>query len=99
MRLSAVSTECSVRKRAAATCLFELPLGDELGDAALGLGERVSRRGPAADAAELGAGLVGPEGRTEGLEARERVLEGGPGGAALLRPSLRPAEREQRAGA
>ena len=38
-------------------------------------------------------------GRAEGLEARERVLEGGAGGGALLRASLRPAEREQRAGA
>ena len=54
------------------------------------------RLGAAADAGELGAGLLGPERRAEPFEASERVLERRAGGRALLRAPLRAAVSEQR---
>ena len=96
MRVSAVSTECSVRKSAAATSRFVPAVGDQQRDATLGFGEVATGRGAAADARQLGARLLGPERGAECFEARERVFERHAGRPALLRTALRPAEREQR---
>jgi len=73
----------------------DLPVGTALGDQArdpsLGLRQLAARGRPPADTRQLGARLLGPERRTEALEARACFLEGGPGKPALLRPSLRSA--------
>ena len=72
-----------------------LPFGDEGCDSPLGLGELVARRHAAADAGELGAGLVGPELCAEALELGQCALEGRTGGAAFLRTPLRAPLGEQ----
>src|SRR6187551_2932235 len=71
------------------------PFCDEGGDSALRLRQRTRGTGTATHAGELAACLLGPERRSDALEARERIGEAGTGRATLLRPSLGAAEGEE----
>src|SRR6266511_5942648 len=79
--------------------LVRAALGDELGQAALGHGETAAGRRAAGDSRDLRPRPLGPERRTEGLEARECLLKRLARGAPLLGAALDFAEREQRPGA
>src|SRR4026207_659591 len=97
MWVRAVSTECTVRKREAATSRFVLPSATR----------RAIRRSASVRWVPIGArppirlrsgaARPAPGGPPEPLEAGQRVVEAHSRSAALLRAPLRAAEREQRA--
>ena len=74
---------------------IRVALGDQVGDPPLTFGQLATRRSAAADARELGAGLLCPERRPDALELDQRLLERRARSAAFLRTTLRSAESEQ----
>ena len=90
-----LATVRSPRKSAAATSRFVRPSATSAATRC-SAGVRPSGAGAAADPPELGAGLLGPAGRAERLEAGERRLDRLPGRPLLPRTPPDDAEREQR---
>src|SRR6476659_7263702 len=74
---------------------IRVALGDQVGNPPLTFGELATRRRAAADASELGAGLLRPERRADALELDQRLLERRARGAASLRTTMRSSESKQ----